>query len=77
VVKANSTASPVSDRRVTISRSVVTAARLAKQAPSVDYIMQNPLTALRFLERASSVHPDRTAIIDGFRTFTYAAMAAH
>jgi len=50
---------------------------LAKQAPSVDYIMQNPLTALRFLERASSVHPDRTAIIDGFRTFTYAAMAAH
>jgi fatty-acyl-CoA synthase len=38
--------------------------------------MQNPLTPLRFLERASSVHPDRTAIIDGVRTFTYAAMAA-
>src|SRR6478672_836209 len=38
--------------------------------------MQNPLTPLRFLERASSVHPDRTAIIDGSRTFTYAAMAA-
>jgi fatty-acyl-CoA synthase len=38
--------------------------------------MQNPLTPLRFLERASSVHPDRTAIVDGFRTFTYAAMAA-
>ena len=38
--------------------------------------MEIPLTPLRFLERASSVHPDRTAIIDGFRTFTYAAMAA-
>ena len=39
--------------------------------------MKNPLTPMRFLERASSVHPDRTAIIDGLRTFTYAAMAAH
>ena len=38
--------------------------------------MHNPLTPLRFLERASSVHPNRTAIIDGVRTFTYAAMAA-
>jgi fatty-acyl-CoA synthase len=39
--------------------------------------MKNPLTPMRFLERASSVHPDRTAIIDGYRTFTYAAMAVH
>jgi fatty-acyl-CoA synthase len=38
--------------------------------------MENPLTPLRFLQRASSVHPDRTAIVDGLRTFTYAAMAA-
>ena len=38
--------------------------------------MENPLTPLRFLQRAASVHPDRTAIIDGPRTFTYAAMAA-
>ena len=38
--------------------------------------MHNPLTPLRFLERAASVHPNRTAIIDGPRTFTYAAMAA-
>ena len=38
--------------------------------------MENPLTPLRFLQRAASVHPDRTAIIDGSRTFTYAAMAA-
>lgn len=38
--------------------------------------MQNPLTPLRFLERASAVHPERTAIIDGDRIFTYAAMAA-
>ncbi len=38
--------------------------------------MENPLTPLRFLQRAASVHPDRTAIIDGTRTFTYAAMAA-
>ena len=38
--------------------------------------MENPLTPLHFLKRAASVHPDRTAIIDGPRTFTYAAMAA-
>jgi fatty-acyl-CoA synthase len=38
--------------------------------------MENPLTPLRFLQRAASVHPDRTAIIHGTRTFTYAAMAA-
>src|SRR6186997_3213058 len=38
--------------------------------------MHSPLTPLRFLERASSVHPDRIAIIDGPRTSTYAAMAA-
>ena len=38
--------------------------------------MHYPLTPLRFLERASSVHPDRTAIVDGTRSFTYAAMAA-
>ena len=38
--------------------------------------MHTPLTPLRFLERASSVHPNRTAIIDGPRTFTYAAMGA-
>src|SRR5664279_2794184 len=38
--------------------------------------MENPLTPLHFLQRAASVHPDRTAIIDGPRKFTYAAMAA-
>ena len=38
--------------------------------------MHTPLTPLRFLERAASVHPNRTAIIDGARTFTYAAMSA-
>ena len=38
--------------------------------------MKNPLTPLRFLQRSSAVHPDRTAIIDGPRSFTYAAMAA-
>ena len=27
--------------------------------------MENPLTPLRFLQRAASVRPDRTAIIDG------------
>src|SRR6478752_10719709 len=59
---ANSTVALIRDNEVT--RQVVC-------------VMQNPLTPLRFLERASSVHPDRTAIIDGFRTFTYAAMAAH
>jgi hypothetical protein len=32
--------------------------------------MHNPLTPLRFLERSASVHPNRTAIIDGTRTFT-------
>ena len=39
--------------------------------------MHNPLTPLRFLERAAAVHPDRTAIIDGPRTLSYAAMAGH
>ena len=39
--------------------------------------MRNPLTPLRFLERAASVHPDRTAIIDGPRSFSYQEMAAH
>ena len=38
--------------------------------------MESPLTPLHFLKRAASVHPNRTAIIDGPRTFTYAAMAA-
>ena len=38
--------------------------------------MEHPLTPLRFLQRAAAVHPGRTAIIDGPRTFTYAAMAA-
>ena len=36
--------------------------------------MYNPLTPLRFLERAAAVHPDRTAIIDGPRSFTYREM---
>ena len=38
--------------------------------------MENPLTPLRFIQRATAVHPNRTAIIDGPRTFSYAAMAA-
>src|SRR5664279_5391671 len=38
--------------------------------------MQIPLTPLRFLQRAAEVHPDRKAIADGTRSFTYAAMAA-
>jgi fatty-acyl-CoA synthase len=37
--------------------------------------MQIPLTPLRFLERAAAVHPDRKAIVDGTRSFSYAAMA--
>jgi fatty-acyl-CoA synthase len=38
--------------------------------------LDTPLTPLRFLERASGVHPDRTAIVDGPRRWTYRAMAA-
>ena len=38
--------------------------------------MENPLTPLRFLQRAASVHPDRTAIIDGPRSFSYRELAA-
>ena len=38
--------------------------------------MRITLTPLRFLERAASVHPDRTAIIDGPRSFTYREMTA-
>ncbi len=37
--------------------------------------MKTPLTPLRFLERAGAVHPDRTAIVDGSRSFTYMEMA--
>ena len=36
--------------------------------------MKNDLTPLRFLERAASVHPARTAILDGPRSFTYQEM---
>jgi len=36
--------------------------------------MKNPLSPLRFLQRAASVHPDRTAIIDGPRSVTYREM---
>ena len=36
--------------------------------------MKNDLTPLRFLERAASVHPARTAILDGPRSFTYREM---
>ncbi len=38
--------------------------------------METQLTPLRFIQRAASVHPDRTAITDGQRSMTYAAMAA-
>ena len=39
--------------------------------------MENPLTPLRFLQRAASVHPDRAAIIDGGpRSFSYRELAA-
>ena len=38
--------------------------------------MHNPLTPLRFLQRAAAVHADRTAILDGPRSFTYREMAA-
>jgi len=38
--------------------------------------MQIPLTPLRFLQRSAAVHPDRKAIADGTRSFTYAAVAA-
>ena len=35
-----------------------------------------PLTPLRLLQRAAEVHPDRPAIIDGPRSFTYQEMSA-
>ena len=38
--------------------------------------MRIPLSPLRFLQRAATVHPDRTAIIDGPRSFTYREMTA-
>jgi fatty-acyl-CoA synthase len=31
-----------------------------------------PLTPLSFLERSAGVYPDKTAVIHGDRTFTYA-----
>ena len=35
-----------------------------------------PLTPLSFLERAAAVHRDRTAIVHGARSFTYAQFYA-
>jgi len=35
----------------------------------------SPMSPLRFLERSAAVFPDRTAIIHGDRTYTYAAFA--
>ena len=35
-----------------------------------------PLTPLSFLERAAAVHPDRTAIVHGARTWNYAQFYA-
>jgi fatty-acyl-CoA synthase len=37
--------------------------------------MQTPLTPLRFLERAAEVHPEKTAVIDGDRRWTWAELA--
>ncbi|PJK22472.1 AMP-binding protein [Mycolicibacterium goodii] len=36
-----------------------------------------PLSPLRFLDRAATVFPDKVAVIDGKRQFTYAELAAH
>ncbi|PBC39396.1 acyl-CoA synthetase [Rhodococcus sp. ACS1] len=38
--------------------------------------LDTPLTPLRFLARAAEVHPNKTAVIDGDRTWTYAEFAA-
>ncbi|KAD3514865.1 AMP-binding protein [Arthrobacter yangruifuii] len=38
--------------------------------------LDTALTPLRFLERASAVHPDKTAVIDGERQLTYREFAA-
>ncbi|OZC81292.1 acyl-CoA synthetase [Rhodococcus sp. 06-418-5] len=37
--------------------------------------LDTPLTPLRFLARASAVHPTKVAVIDGSRRWTYAALA--
>jgi fatty-acyl-CoA synthase len=41
----------------------------------MDDVSRSPLTPLRFLERASYVHPDAEAIVDGSRRTTYREMA--
>jgi non-ribosomal peptide synthetase component F len=41
----------------------------------MDDVSHSPLTPLRFLERASQVHPDAEAIVDGSRRMTYGDMA--
>ncbi len=38
--------------------------------------LDTPLTPLRFLGRAAEVHPEKIAVIDGQRTFSYAEFAA-
>lgn len=37
--------------------------------------LDTPLTPLRFLERAAAVHPDRIAVVDGTRRWTYGEFA--
>ncbi|AII03278.1 AMP-binding protein [Rhodococcus opacus] len=37
--------------------------------------LDTPLTPLRFLGRAAEVHPDKTAVIDGQRRYTYAGLS--
>ncbi|GGF93819.1 acyl-CoA synthetase [Rhodococcoides trifolii] len=38
--------------------------------------LDTPLTPLRFLGRAAEVYPDKVAVVDGERTFTYTEFAA-
>ncbi len=38
--------------------------------------MHSPLTPLRFLERAAEVHPDKVAVIDGTRGWTWSEFAS-
>src|SRR6476469_9388698 len=56
--------------------AVPTAPTRTPRRPEVIRGMKNQLTPLRFIERAAAVHPNRTAILDGTRTFSYAAMSA-
>ena len=66
---------PIRDRKAALRHTVVNRGTTKRHQSRRQSAMRIPLSPLRFLERAASVHPDRTAIIDGPRSVTYREMS--